>query len=289
MAELYVATDPEGRERRVSSSLVWPLPHLVGSTMTPGERLDAEAVLCEPIGLLGRLDERIWRADSPKGFDATVAAAYAHGDQPGDELGRHHVRGARIVAPTGWDGFVAASFAIDCAEHVLGNAAGVALPDGTKLGDALEQVRAWLQSAEETGGKLHDLAIGRRLRREGRAIGEAAAVLQAEDARSHVAALDDAVWTTLEAARDAVLAAVEAVQHAVLPRLREREAHHYEESARAHEPETGGGQLSFVPAWIAADDSAELARRAAADANGQQAAATELQWQADHLAALLTS
>lgn len=285
MAELYVATDPEGRERRAGGKTVWPLPYQLVNTMTPGDTVHAEVVLCEPLGLLGRLDERIWHAAPVQDFDAAMAAVYAHSTERVDEPGRLYVVGARLVSPTGWDGFMAADFALDCAEHVLGAAADVALPDGTKLSEALAHVRGWLQAAESAdgpGGKLHDLAISRRLRREGRAIGEAAAQLAEDDVRAQVEALDDPVWTTLEAARDAVLAAVEAVQHALLPRLREREAHRYEEAEHQH-PETGGARLSFVPSWVAADDAAELARRAAADAGGHDAADTEQHWQAERL------
>lgn len=292
MTELYVATDSEGMERRAGTGVVWPLPHLLVNTMTAGDPVDAEVVLCEPLGLLGGLDERIWRAAPAQSHDAAMAAVYAHSTAGADEPGRLHVIGAQLLAPTGWDGFVAAGLALDCAEHVMGDAAGVALPDGTKLADAIAQVRSWLHSAEETEGpfgKLHDLALGRRLRREGRAIAGAAARLAAEDVEAHVDALDDPVWTALEAARDAVLAAVEAVQHAVFPRLHEREAHHYEEEHPPDQPVDPAEQASFVPSWIAADDAAELARRAAADAGGEEAAGAELAWQAERLGQLLAS
>jgi hypothetical protein len=293
VADLYVATDPEGRERRAGTDFVWPLPHVVGNSAMAGEPVDADVVLYEPRGLLGRLDERVWLAAAREGFDAAMAAVYAAADTPASETGRLHVTGARLLAPTGWDGFMAAGFALDCAEHAMGAAADVALPDGMTLGAALDHVREWLADAEAHeghGGKLHDLALGRRLRREGNAIGDAASKLAEADLTAHVDALEDPIWTAVEAARDAVLAAVEAVQHALFPRLREREAHHYEAADEPHHADPAAdSRVSFVPSWIAADDAAELARQAAGDAGGDAGATAELDWQAGRLAELLTA
>jgi hypothetical protein len=287
VSELYVATDPEGLERRAGTQMVWPLPYLEARPFMPGRPVDHDVVLLEPRGLLGLLDECIWRAEplagAAGGADAAMAAVYAERrDAPGLE---HHV-GARLLEPTAWDGFMAAGFALDCAERVVANAAGVSLPDGTSLADALGEVRSWLDSAEGKDGrvgKLHEIAIAHRLHREEKVIEGAAAKLAEADAGAHLDTEKDPVWTAVAAARDALLAAVEAVQHAVRPRHREREARHFEESEHGEHSDTE----KWLPFWIAADDAAERARQAAADAGGDEAGAAETEWQAARLAALL--
>jgi hypothetical protein len=282
--ELYVATDPEGLERRAGTEFVWPLPYLEVSPCMPGKPVEHEMALCEPSGLLGRLDECIWRAEPLAGEkDAAVAAAYSV--RP-EAIGVQHHVGARLLEPTAWDGFMAAGFALDCAEHVMANAADVTLSDGTRLADALHEVRAWLESAEgheSRLGKLHDIAIAHRIHREEKALEDAAATLAAKDERAHVDTASDPVWTAVAAARDALLAAVEAVQHAVRPRHREREARHYEATDHAGDEMTE----RWIPFWIAADDAAERARQAAVDAGGEDAGYAELEWQAARLGALL--
>jgi hypothetical protein len=181
---------------------------------------------------------------------------------------------------------VGAGFALDCAEHVLGAASGVTLPDGTPLGEALAQVRAWLASAEAQAGplgKLRDLALGWRLRREGKSIGDAAFDAWVAATGADVDAFEDPTWTAVAAARDAALAAVEAVQHAVFPHLSEFEAHRYQTVERhvvapippAHEHPPS----SWVPWWVATADAAERARLAGGE--------DELDWQAARLESLL--
>lgn len=300
MAELYVATDAGGREWRGAVPTTWPLPD--GG---PGEPLAGDLALYTSRALLGRLDERIHRAealDPVSGRDEEGPG----GAGPGD-AGIVRASRASLVETTPWDGFAAAELALDCAEHVLGEAAGKSLPDGTPLSEALARVRDWLSSSEERDDgpldRLRDLALCWRLRREGRAIGDVAFQQAVEDIGADLDTLDDPTWTAIAAARDAVLAAVEAVQHAVFPRLSSYEAHRYEERERdmivgsgavasplsAADPIVvrAGPRPSWVPAWIAADDAAERARQAAGDAGGPEAEAAELQWQAARLAEIL--
>jgi hypothetical protein len=281
VSELYVATDPDGLERRAGTGLAWPLPYLETRPFMPGHPVGHDVVLLEPRGLLGRLDERIWRAEPLAGqADAAMAAVYAvREDAPGLQ---HHV-GARLLEPTAWDGFMAAGFALDCAEHVVGNAAGVKLSDGTPLADALHEVRSWLESAggpEGRAGKLHEIAVAHRLRREEKAIEGAVAQVAAAEASADVDREQDPTWAAVAAARDALLAAVEAVQHALMPRRREREARHFEATEHGEHSDAE----KWLPFWIAADDAAERARQAAADAGGADAAAAEADWQAARLA-----
>jgi hypothetical protein len=284
VSELYVATDPDGLERRAGTGFAWPLPYLETRPCMPGQQVDHDVVLLEPRGLLGRLDEHIWRAEPLAGddTDAAMAAVYAERrDAPGLE---HHI-GARLLEPTAWDGFMAAGFALDCAGHVVGNAGGVTIADGTSLSDALGAARTWLESAEGREGlaKLHDIAIGRRLRREEKAIEGAAGKLAAADASADADSEKDAAWAAVAAARDALLAAIEAVQHALIPRGREREARQFEAAEHGEHPDTE----KWLPFWIAADEAAERARQAATDAGGEDAGAAEAEWQAARLGELL--
>jgi len=280
VAGLYVATDAEGCQRLDGRAIAWPLPAEDTDPVSPGETIEGEILLSTVQGLLGHLTERIYEAEllEPGSEDAA-------GAEPGLTIA---AASARLLAPTPWSGARAARFAIACAEHVLGDAAGTELPGGTALADALAEAGAWLEEAvgdDAPGGALsrvRDLALLWRLRRRGKALGDLAFIELAGDIGSDVDALEDPVWSTVAAARDAVLAAVEAVQHAVFPRLSDLESHRYEKRERDVDEVvrfTGGRRLqpSWVPAWTAADDAAERARQAAGEADGGEAQSGEAQ------------
>jgi hypothetical protein len=285
---LYVATNADGRQLRVANggaAYEWPLPDTEAGTAA--EPLEGDLLLLDAEGLLGHLDEKIWTA-GPVG-DAEPA-------QPGRSV---RASAARLLAPTPWDGFAAAAFALDCAGHVLGDSAGIVLSGGKTVGEALADARQALESREVADGgplaRVRDLALLWRLRREGKSIGDAAFEELAKDTEADVEAMGDPVWTAIAAARDALLAAVEAVQHAVFPHLSEFEGNRYEEVERdsdvtAHTVPAPFGPVtvhraraSWVPAWVAADDAAERARRAAEDAAGDEAGRSERAWQAERL------
>jgi glutamate 5-kinase len=284
---LFVATDEHGVDHHAADPVHWSLPAEEGGSAVAGDPVEGALELCTAEGLLGRLAARVSVAE------VLDAAADPGAGAGGPGLVR--AARARLVAPTAWDSFVAAGFALDCAERVLGDAAGVTLPDGTPLGDALARVREWLASAEaaESAGpiaRLRDLAVGWRLRREGKQIGDAAFDAWVADTAADVDKLEDPVWTAVASARDAALAAVEAVQQAMFPHLSAYEAARYEKSERqgmflpqAHDHPPA----AWVPYWVAAADAAERARQAAAAAGGEGAEAAELAWQESRLAELL--
>jgi hypothetical protein len=283
VAELYVATDEEGRQAHLDPPVIWPLPARDGDVVVPGGALTGDLVLSEPGDLLGKLDSHVHVAE-PTGAEAPAAGAGG---------GAHHVGSARLVSTTPWDGYMAAGFALDCAEHVLGEAGEVALPDGTPLRAALVRVRQWLASAEGDDGptgRIRELALAWRMRRQGKAIGDAAFATYAADLAAEVDAMEDPVWTAVAAARDAALAAVEAVQHARMPVVSTIESGSYEAVER-HVDQGGGihrhAPASWVPFWVAADDAAERARQAAGASGGEEAAAAERAWQAGRLGELL--
>jgi hypothetical protein len=289
---LYVATNADGRQLRVANGgapYEWPLPD--PETGEPGGTLEADVLLLDAEGLLGHLDEKIWTAE-PIGESAPA--------EPGSSV---RAAAARLLVPTPWDGLAAAAFALDCAGHVLGDSAGTVLSGGKTVGEALADARQALDAREVADGgplaRVRDLALLWRLRREGKSIGDAAFEEWAKDTSEDVEAMDDPAWTTVAAARDAVLAAVEAVQHAIFPHLSEREANRYEKVERDSEVTAftvpapfaavtvHKGRSSWVPAWVAADDTAERARQAAAEAGGGQAERSELGWQAERLRSAL--
>jgi hypothetical protein len=245
-----------------------------------GAELEGDLILYSATGLLGHLDERIFKAE---------ALESGNGDT---EV--HATRG-RLLAPTAWDGFVAAGFALDCAKHVIGSAADAALPDGTSLGDVLERCRRWLDEASDSesgfGHRVRQLAICRRLRRTGKELGDLAFTKAAGDRGADVDSLDDPEWTSIASARDAVLAAVEAVQHAAMPFVTDFESRRYEHLLREGVAREVGtrtrSHLAWVPYWVAADDAAERARQAALDNGGADGAVGELDWQAGRLVELL--
>jgi hypothetical protein len=287
---LYVATNAEGRQLPMGDGAAdkWPLP--AAEAGSPGERIEADVLLLDAAGLIGHLDERIWVAE-PLG-----------GTEPAEPGGSVRTSSARLLAPTPWDAIAAAAFALDCAGHIIGGSAGIALSGGKTVGEALADARQALEGREVAAGgplaRVRDLALLWRLRREGRSIGDAAFAELTKDTSAELEAMDDPVWTAIAAARDALLAAVEAVQHAVLPHVTEFEGSHYEEAERTadvtpraivvFEPMTvHRGRGSWVPAWVAADDAAERARQSAKEAGGPESEQAELAWQVSRLRSAL--
>jgi hypothetical protein len=279
--QLYVPIDANGAQWWDSTHRRWPLPEAA-----PGESVEGDLILYTASGLLGRLDERIYKAEAAGEPPATS-----------DHEGEVTAASAKLMAATSWDGFCAARFALDCAAHVAGEAAGAALPDGTTLAEVLDRARAWLDQADESesglGSRLRQLAICRRLRRSGKDLGDLAFSKVAADIGADLDMLDDPEWTSIASARDAILAAVEAVQHAVMPQVTEIQSRRYEHFVREGDAATAKtltatrAHQAWVPYWTAADDSAERARQAAADSGGADGAASELAWQADLLAGAL--
>jgi hypothetical protein len=205
---------------------------------------------------------------------------------------------AELVSETAWSLTAAAGFALDCAEHVVGDGAGVALPSGETLSDVIAAARKWLEQAETDTGLLarfSRMAALRRLRKQADEVAGLAfdAAIDVEVADKFV--FDDARWTSIAATRDAVLSAIEVIRHTTVPHLSDVEQTRYEErSTSTQDPvittfETPWGPLNVgfrqatVPAWVAAAEAAERARQAAEDAGDTAAASTERAWQRDRL------
>lgn len=283
MPDCFVATDAEGMQHHEGRWTRWSLPTLQGSSWLPGDVLGAESdgtpVMLSAGQLLDELAERIYLAE-PVGDDGA----------------------ARLVRGTSWSARVAADFALDCVDHILGVVAGARdaeLPGGGTLGAIIVSARQYLstQAGDEAQrlGLVSRIAAARRLRRESTAIGDAAftAATQAEGEGIDVSS--DAAWETLAAAHDAVLSAVEAVRHVAVPFLAQREARRYEaredgKGVEVDEVDTpwgrfavGGGGPNYVPSSIAARDAAERSRQAAIDLDGPQAGDAERDWQAARL------
>ena len=282
MPDRFVATDSEGVQHYDGHRRQWPLPVLEADGWLPGAVVTPDEhglVVFEAEQLLDELGERVFAAELV------------------GESGS-----ARLVAGTYWSELTAASFALDCVEHVLSIVPGSAeaeLPGGGTLGPIIALARQYLADGEGTDtqklGFVARIAAARRLRRESTAIGDAAftAATQAEGKGLDI--WSDPAWETLAATRDAVLAAVEAVRHVALPFLADRETRRYEareerKSADVDEVDTpwgrfsvGGGGLKYVPSWVSARDAAERSRQAAADLGGAEAAKAERVWQVTHL------
>jgi hypothetical protein len=276
----YVATDAEGAQHSDGLTTAWPLPvQVADGAFEPGATLSASAesplVLFRLEGLLDELAERIFVAEPMDGVPSGS-------DAPSVPTGR-----GRLTSETSWTGRSAARFALDCSTHVLGDAASLCLPSGASLGDVVAAAGRWLDGPTDADGQLlgriSRITTARRLRRQGQEIGDLAFAITISDEGRDAEALDDPAFAALAAARDAVLAAVEAVRHSAFPHL---------SGADSAEPDHGTtlvdtpwGSL-FVghrstPAWAAARDAAERARRAGANEDDERA------WQAGRLASAL--
>jgi hypothetical protein len=292
---LYVTTDADGIDRSSGEHIAWKLPD--GRTPHVTES-DHSLVLHLPVALLEVLDERIFQAEP------TSPTKVAND-------GTAKVSSARLITQTPWNTGSATVFALDCAEHILGDAAGATLPDGTLLDTVLRDARQLLldldSSARGRLGYLARLSALRRLQRERGELGDLSLGLLSDDATHDVDAFADPAYATLLPITDAVLAAIEALRHHVLPRVyvsaedanNEREEHALIERTtpmKTSTPivtpfgafETGGEHgLRYEPSWTSAREAARHARTAARDRHGAQGETTEASWQAQRLGALL--
>jgi len=280
----FVPTDADGVQRSTGVEVRWPLPTPDGARFEPGAVLDTsgaeEPVLLSSAELLDHLDARVFLAE-----------------QVGEG------RAARLIAPTKWSESVAARFSLDCVGHVLarvGDAASTVLTTGMTLAEVLENADTYLERGTgEDGarfGTFARIAAAHRLKRAGDQIGSAAfaEALRAESADEEV--LDDPVWDTLAACRDAVLAVVDAVRHVSAPMLAELDGHGAGgsgKSAGIQSVETPWGAMSvgggrkYVASHVAARDAAERARTAIGEVEGPDAEHEELEWQRRRLEELL--
>ena len=292
--QLYVATDARGVQRFDELEVVWGLPE----GTTPGaETSGAELELRDAATLIEELGERIFVAEPSGGEDADPRPGVVR------------TSSARLIRETAWDTERAARLALDCAEHVLDEAATATLPGGATLAEVIAEARTVLERssehAEQRLGVLARLSAARRLRHHGDELGDAAFDTLHADTEAEIEALDDPEWGTIAAVRDAVLGAVEAVRHLALPRYveaRERAfAEGVDEASGTREAPRGmlmtpwgpitlgvEHQAGFAPSWIAARDATSRARDVARARLGDEGAAAELAWQAARLEALLS-
>lgn len=290
----YVSTDRDGRSRAGAEEVAWEVPtperpeaRLPGA---PVAGASAALVLRDAEGLLDDLGERVFLAEA-------VEAPAPDADGP-----VVRVASARLVAETRWDGETAARFALECAEHALGDGPDVALPHGRTLRGVLADVRSALEQAARPSaslGWLGRFAALRRLRRDGAAVAELAMLAAKEDGDVGLDLVDDPAWTSLAASSEAVLACAEALWSLAHPRRagREREGREGDERLPGDVvvEETPWGWVALgaerVPAHRpparCAEQAAERARQAVADVGGEEAARAERAWQAERLAALL--
>jgi hypothetical protein len=292
---LYVATDDTGVEHSAAGQVVWKLPvGGVGQATDLGHPL----VLREPRALLDVLDERIYLAEPPTsvetGSDGTVS-----------------VPTAQLTAETKWNTAAATKFALDCADHLLGEVGDVSLPDGMSLAkvtaDARQLLNGTASESMEHLGRLARLSALRRLRHEQTGI-TALSLKELDDAdRKNMDAFDDPAYATAITVTDSVLAAIEALRHYVVPA-----AYINREDAKGNREQygiedrqtdipaptmiaTGFGSimlnaphlLPYDPAWVSARESARHARSAMKDRKGVDGEASELTWQAATLGAIL--
>jgi len=287
VSDRFVATDADGLQHHEGYRRRWPLPVREADGWRPGGVVEPDEhgapVVHDAGQLLDQLGERVFAAE-------IVGQAGA----------------ARLVAGTPWSEKKAATFALDCVEHILEIVPGSAdaeLPDGGTLRAIIASAREYLDTG--TGSDAHRLgfvsriAAARRLRRESTAIGDAAFTAAAQAEGQGVDILSDPAWETLAAARDAVLAAVEAVRHVAFPFLADRETRRYEaheerKLAEVDQVDTpwgrfavGGAGPKYAPSWVAARDAAERSRQAAADLGGPDAGEAERSWQVARFVGIL--
>jgi hypothetical protein len=291
---LYVATNAGGIEQTATGEIHWSLPAVAGGTTSPGEPTrppSGELVLRRATALLDALDERIFLTEP-------IDEAHDAGDTV-------VAWSARLTAETAWGVYGAARFALECAAHVLGDAATTTLPDGSTLGEVVAQARVILERSSPEGeqrlGLLARFAAVRRLRRLGSELGDVSLATLSEDLGSDLDVLDDPAWTTIAACTEAVLAALEALRHLAMPRyVRSREEVLDEHPADTpSEPSapipTPWGPIAlgaehrspYAPAWAAARDAAERARESAAVDQDPHSVGAERAYQAELLEAIL--
>lgn len=263
---LFVPTNRHGTQRDAEVEVHWPLPPDDGG-QGPGSDLAADSgsslSLLDAGALLDNLAERIFVAEvvtpaaEPSGREGVVASERA-----------------RLVRETAWSPRAAASFALDCADHVLSDAGSITLPSGASLEAIITAARAALEGDAEHGGVFHRfsrIAAGRRLRRSSEEVGDEAFALTIEHEAEDSEALDDPDFGVLASVREAVLTAVEAVQHGAVPHLVEADSSLYNMYPSSNR----------VPVHLSAKSCADRAREAAAGAGRSES--EEREWQAQEL------
>jgi hypothetical protein len=284
---LYVVTDATGRARNGEIERHFELSEGAG----PEE--GGPVALVNETALLSCLDEVIFEAE-PIGSTSEV------------EPGTWHADDARLVRRTPWDARGAASFALSCVEHVIGEDRSLEIPGGQTLGAVLDDAKRFLEEADgEREGrlaKLSRLATARRLHRSGGHIGDLARGRLSEDLAEEITITSDPAWTLLASSVDAVLAVVEALRHIALPNyITDRE-----EAGGARDTSDGASIVpwNFTSPWgnfaigaehespymatsILAREAALRARETATDRAGEAAGSAESIWQVALLASIL--
>jgi hypothetical protein len=284
----YVVTDTTGRARNGEIERHFELREGAG----PDD--GGPVALVDVTTLLSCLDEVIFEAE-PIGSTSEV------------ERGTWHADDARLVRRTPWDSRSAASFALSCVEHVIGEDRSVEIPGGQTLGAVLDDAKRFL---EEAGGesegrlaKLSRLATARRLHRSGEHIGDLAGGRLREDLANEIAITSDPDWTLLASTVDAVLAVVEALRHIAMPNyITDRE-----EAGGARDTSDGVSSLPwayvptpwgnfaigaehespYMPTSLLAREAAKRARETVTDRAGEAAGTAETTWQVALLASIL--
>jgi hypothetical protein len=289
-ATLYVTTDASGLEHRGGEKIKWPIDLDGGDAAEVVAPAGTPLVLRRAASLLDVLDEVVFVAHAGDGVVREL-----------DADGAAQVTSARLVRRTAWDEAAAAGFALDCTEHVIGDAATVELPGGHLLGDVLIDARRFLERAagpDEHLGLLARLATARRLRRANESVGRVALGLSMEDLRNDLDATLDPAWTTAAAVEDAVLATLEAIRHVALPRyaaLREATANDQASDdgervdsgvwVTAWGPFLTGAEHEspYLPAALSAREAALRARETVRSRGGGVAEEAERRYQAELL------
>ncbi len=284
----YVVTDATGRARNGEMERHFELVEGAG----PDE--GGPVALVNVATLLTCLDEVIFEAE-PLGATSEVSAGTWHADD------------ARLVRRTPWNTRSAASFALSCVEHVIGDERSVEIPGGQTLGAVLDDATRFLeQSGGEREGrlaKLSRLATARRLQRSGEHIGDLASGRLREDLADEIAITSDPEWTLLASTVDAVLAAVEALRHVALPNyVSDREV-----AGGARDTSDGESHIPslylaspwgnfaigaehespYLPTSLLAREAALRARETITERAGVEAGNAEAAWQVSLLASIL--
>lgn len=244
--------------------------------------------------LLDELDEVIFEAE-PIGATDETAAGTVHADD------------ARLLRRTAWDPRAAATFALECVDHVVRDERDITIPGGHTIGSILDDAKGFLLDADaQKEGRLAQLArfaTARRLSRAGASVGDVARARLEEDLQHEIDAMSDPEWTMLASVVDAVLATVEAIRHIALPHyVAERE-----ESGGERDEQVGLGfipriytspwgpfavgaehESAYTPTSHLAREAAFRARETIADRDGDMARDAESAWQAAQLESILS-
>jgi hypothetical protein len=283
----YVVTDVTGRARNGEIERHFELREGAG----PDE--GGPVALVDVTTLLTCLDEVIFEAE-PIGATSEASPGTWHADD------------ARLLRRTPWDARSAASFALSCVEHVIGDDRDIEIPGGQTLGAVLDDAKRFL---EESGGeregrlaKLSRLATARRLHRSGEHIGDLARGRLGEDLADEITITSDPDWTLLASSVDAVLAVVEALRHVALPNY----VSDQEEAGGARDTSDGESFIpsfwpspwgnfatgaehepTYLPTSRLAREAALRARETVTDRAGEAAGTAETAWQVALLESVL--